>query len=338
MNEDDLRSALTVLSDRGPETRYATTQADRRVQWIRSRRRRVGLLGVAAAVIVVAGASGIVALARPTITGPPAATPGSTLRDAPGPTGAVPRPLLGYDWTAQDSEPKLPVAVPIPAGYTSRQMKFNPALDYVTIAYTAPSGSLPSFSVTVGRPAAFVEPTGTAGDATPSSRIPTTMQRRSITTASGVPLLVQIDSSSAVLARSLAAGIAVTPTPAALGIRLSQLPAGGYIGGARTDPDQPRSPETVEIVGSAGQAGAWTLTLRTASGLPASVGTTVVHTLDGRAMTVHVGTDTTSWILLGDGRAILLTGYPLSGAMLRDALAFPQSTLLPLLAGSSTPR
>lgn len=367
MDEDDLRSALTVLADSGPETGNALAQADRRVLRIRSTRRRVGLLGVAAAVIVVAGAPGIATLSRPTSTGPPAAASGSTFRDAPGAIGTVPgqsvgvngrttsrsdaaaRPLLGYDWTAPGGGPELPVTVPIPADNTVRQMKFYPALDYGTITYSAPGGRLPSVSVTFGEPAAFVESTGAArsyapsnaapSNATPSSRTPTTAQRRSITTASGKSLLVEINSPSAVLVRSLTAGIAVAPTPVDLGIHLSQLPAGAYIGGARTDPDKPLSLATVEVVGSPDQGGGgWTLILRTASGLPAPVGSALVRALDGHPVTVYVGPDTTSWILLGDGRAVLLNGYPLSGTMLRDALAFPQSTLLPLLAGSTPSR
>lgn len=355
MDESDLRSALAVLADRAPETRSAAAQADRRVARIRSTRRRVGLLGIAAAVIVVAGASGMVALGRPTPAGPPAATSGSTLRDAPGETGrwpgqsvgprqevaakpgAAPQPLLGYGWTTPGGGPELPVRVEIPAGYTSRQMKFYPYLDYSTITYAAPGTRLAGFSVTVGKPEAFVESTGGAQTSTPPSRPsrPATTQRRGVTTASGTALLVEISSPSAALARSLAASIAVTATPTDLGIHLSQIPAGAYIGGARTDPADPLALAAVDLAGPEEGGGSRTLTLRTSAGLPAPAESVRVRALDGQPVMVFIGADTTSWVLLGDGRAIVLTGYPLSGMVLRDALAFPQSTLLPLLAGST---
>ena len=355
MDEDDLRSALTMLADRAPEPRDAAAEANRRVLQIRAARRRVGLLSVAAAVVAVAGASGIVAISRPAPTGPPAATSGSTLGSVSTPTdplpgGSVarsgrttarpdptPRPLLGYDWSTPAGEPELPVSVRIPPGYTVRQMKFYPQLDYSTVTYSEPGNRGPSFGVTVGRPEAFVA-TGGGQSTTPSSQTPTT-KRRGVTTAAGLKLLVSIESSVPALTDSLAGSLSVAPTPIDLGIRVSQMPTGDYIGGASIHPGNPASLATVDIITpSPPGVGTRTLTLRIAAGLPAPVETVRVRTSDGHQVTVHVGADATSWILLGDGRAIVLTGYPLSGTMLHDAVAFPQSTLLPLLAGATASR
>lgn len=345
MDEDDLRSVLAVLADRAPDPRHAAAQADRRVLQVRSTRRRVGLVGVAAAVMVVAGASGIIVqTSRPTTPTPPAAA-GSTAasRASATSTGTVTRtepsalPLTGYDWTTLGGGPELPVTVAIPDGYTVRQMKFYPDLDYSTIEYSAPGDKLPRLNITVGKPDAFVDSPNGADSSTRSRPAPPTTQRRTVTTTTGTALFVDITSSSAALARSLAGSTTVAPTPIDLGIHLSQIPAGDYIAGASTDPHNTLALATVEIAGPSDQGGrSTTLTLRDASGLASQVGSVQVGAVGGRTVTVHIGSDTTSWILLSDGRAIVLGGYPLSGMMLRDALAFPQSTMLPLLAAATT--
>lgn len=344
MDEDDLRSVLAVLADRAPDPRHAAAQADRHVLHVRSTRRRVGLVGVAAAVMVVAGASGIIVqTSRPTTPTPPAAAGSmAASRTNATSTGTVtrtepsPLPLTGSDWTTLGGGPELPVTVAIPDGYTVRQMKFYPDLDYSTIEYSSPGDELPHFNVTVGKPDAFVaSPNGTESS-TRSRPAPPTTQRRTVTTATGIALFVDIASSSAALARSLAGSITVAPTQVDLGIHLSQIPTGGYIAGASTNPHNPLALATVGIAGPSDQGGRHTtLTLRAASGLPSQAGAVPVRALDGRTVTVHIGSDTTSWILLSDGRAVVLGGYPLSGMMLRDALAFPQSTMLPLLAAAT---
>jgi hypothetical protein len=254
-------------------------------------------------------------------------------------TGTAVQPLSGYTWTSQGVAPQLPVTVPIPTGYAASQMKFYPGLSYSTITYTSADGA-PPIQVTVQAPDGSEQSAAGGAVATTAGTdqsSPTTA-RRTVTTADGARALVIIGSSAPGLAHSLADGLTVTPTPIDLGIRLAQIPAGGYLAAAQADPTDPTDLASVEVIrptdGQGGTADA-ILTLRRASDLPVAVGSVPVRTLDGRFVTVHVGTDGTSWVLLGDGRAIVLDGYPLSGTMLQDALAYPESTLLPLLAGAT---
>lgn len=341
MDESDLRSALVILADRAPDPTPAAAQAHRRVVAVRARRRRAGLVGVAAAVVVAAGTSTIIQ--RALVTGPssPAASP-ATISSAPSDptTDAAAQPLSGYTWTSSGTAPNLPVTLPIPAGYSASQMKFYPGMDYATITYTSAAGS-PPIQVTVGAPEAFAEQStsGTPNPPTTASQSSPTSARRTVTTADGSTVVVVIDSSVSGVARSMADALRATPSPIDLGIRLAQLPAGGYVAGAQLDQTEPTGLASVQVVwpisDQSSETTDATLTLRDTAGLPPVVGSTDVRTLDGRLVTVYVGADTTSWISLQGGRAVVLDGYPLSGTMLRDALAYPQSTLLPLLAGAT---